>query len=223
MKMKKLLLLVALSSTLTFPSFAYRDIYEPENDTAVSYSTYSIEKHQTEIVFVKYASMNGNDDYWIRLSQRFDGKILHYMYLNIDGKYYRLLAEDPSYKESSGGSSSISTSTTGLLGMFTGNLYPINRTPIRYFHLNSDLVSKISNAKKIFILYSTLSTVNVMCVLPDDFLQGIKKNFKYEFSDFPKLWRNKKIDEYIDKSDTQEKAVYGKYGIFGGKNLEIIN
>ena len=220
MKIKKLLLSLALTSLLSFPSFAYRDIYEPESDTAVSYSTYSIEKHQTEIVFVKYAAMNGNDDYWIRLSQRFNGKILHYMSLNIDGEYYRLLAEDPSYKESSGGSSTVATSTTGLLGMFTGNLYPINRTPIRYFHLTPDLVNKISNAKKVFILYSNLSTVNIMCVLPDDFLQGIKKNFKYEFSDFPKLYGNKEIDEYIDKSDTPEKAIYGEHGIFGGKNLE---
>lgn len=60
MKIRKIRISLAVALAITAPVFAYRNIYEPESDKAVSYSTYSIEKHLTEIVFVKYAGSSPN-------------------------------------------------------------------------------------------------------------------------------------------------------------------
>lgn len=184
MKMKKLLLLVALSSVLAFSSFAYKDVYEPENDDAVSFSTYSVEKQSTEVVFTKYAKADGNDDYWVRLSRRQNGeKILHYIFLNIDGVNYRITAMVPTYEQAMTAQTTIDKQSSSIFGIM-----PIARTAFRYYPISPELVTKISTAKSIYILYSRFNRLNMKFDIPSDFLAEIQKNFKLEFKDFPKYW-----------------------------------
>lgn len=184
MKIKKLLALVALSSALTFPSFAYKDVYEPENDDAVSFSTYSVEKQSTEVVFTKYAKAGGNDDYWIRLSRRQNGeKILHYIFLNIDGVNYRITAMIPTYEQAMAAQTTIDKQSSSIFGVM-----PIARTAFRYYPLSREMVDKINTAKSIYILYSRYNRLNMKFEIPADFLSEIQKNFKLEFKDFPEYW-----------------------------------
>ena len=87
MKKSLIALTLTVAALLSVPSYAYKDVYEPESDTSVSYSTYSLEKGTSEVVFSKLASKDGLDQYWIRLSRRQNReKLLHYMILDIDGE-----------------------------------------------------------------------------------------------------------------------------------------
>lgn len=195
MKMKKILLLLALSSALSFPSFAYKDIYEPENDDAVSFSTYSVEKQSTEVVFTKYAKADGNDDYWIRLSRRQNGeKILHYIFLNIDGVSYRITAMVPTYEQAMTAQTTIDKESSSIFGVL-----PIARTAFRYYPLSHEMVEKLNVAKSAYILYSRFNRLNMKFDIPSDFLAEIQKNFKLEFKDFPKYWHPELADNVTER------------------------
>lgn len=83
--MKKLLLTLLLTIFISSNCFAFKNAYEPESDTAASFSSHDIFKN-AELNFVKYATLNSIDnEYWLRLSVRkSNNRILHYSTLTLD-------------------------------------------------------------------------------------------------------------------------------------------
>lgn len=186
MNSKKIIMMCICSVFLLVGSaFAYKDAFEPESDTAVSYSTYSVEKQSTEVVFTKYATADpSKDEYWIRLSRRQNReKILHYITLNVDGQNYRLTAFAPDYHHATTAETTIDQVAIGLFAAA-----PITRSGFRYFALSPELVAKLATAKHVYFVYSRYNRINMKYDIPDDFLEAIQRNNKLEFVDFSKYW-----------------------------------
>jgi hypothetical protein len=187
MNFRKITMLVTLGMFLLYGStFAYKNAFEPESDTAVSYSTYSVEKQSTEVVFTKYATADPNqDEYWIRLSRRQNReKVLHYITLNIDGTDYRLTAFAPDYHHVTTAESTIDQEIAGLFAAA-----PLVRSGFKYFSLTPEIITKLSTAKHVYLIYSRLNRINMKYDLPDDFLKAIQQNNALEFVDFSKYWK----------------------------------
>lgn len=221
MKKSLIALTLTVAALLSVPSYAYKDVYEPESDTSVSYSTYSLEKGTSEVVFSKLASKDGLDQYWIRLSRRQNReKLLHYMILDIDGEQIRLTASAPTYWQENAATSTVDNEALGFLGPVG-----IQRTPFRYFNLSPEIVQKIMNANHITIYYSRLNRLNMAFDIDDKFLQAIKKNFSYAFSDFesvskwhPDLSENKKK---IKSDDELQDYRLSDVGVWGNPTVVI--
>lgn len=183
--MKKSLLSLAFLSLISFPVFAVDIVCEPESDTAVSYGIYSVPQN-VEVTFVKYATNNNQDDYWIRISERSQkDKLLYDMTLIIDGQPYRLLAIPPDDKHAEASLSMIEQSTSAVAFTIPATV----RTPFRYYPLAPELVDKLENAKSASIIYNKVKRINIKIDLTPDFLAKIQNGFKLTYVDYPKYWK----------------------------------
>ena len=181
----KIVMLVFIIFIFSSSCFAFKNSYEPESDTSVSFASYSVENNK-ELTFVNYASTNNTSEYWLRFSIRnSEDKILHYATLTIDGTEYRLIAVDPTAKYEYAASSAIDNSSSfSPFGSFS-----VARYAFRYYPLSSEIIEKLRTAKTVSLKYHTAKRINQNVKIPDKFLQNINETFSLKYVDFSGLWK----------------------------------
>ena len=142
-------------------------------------------KEGLELNFTKYAVRDGKDQYWLKLTHRADetDKLLHFIYLDIDGEKTRLVAEKPTYEQATASVGSLQTFAYGA-GLFGSEVATIERPNMRYFNLDDSLRAKLQNAKSVALYYNTMRHLGKKFTFNAEYLQAIKDNFKPEFADF---------------------------------------
>lgn len=192
--LRKLLLTLALSSVLAAPSFAFRTSYEPESETAVSYTTFDdLKSWQTG--FVNYAKADGTHEYWIRVSVKIKReKVLHYCTLTIDGKDYTLYAMEPQYRHLRAGLAPFYDVDETI----KKDIFRVFASDDVYYPLSQELVDKIQNATEVRMQFYRIRRLHNHVKIPDDMLVKLKENLKLTYSDFNKYWDPKNQDGSMD-------------------------
>ena len=192
--LKKIFLTVALATTIAMPVLAFQTSYEPESESAVSYTTFDdLKSWQTG--FVNYDKADGTNEYWLRVSVKIKKEnILHYCTLNIDGQNYTLYATEPQYKHLRAGSATF----YDVEETAKADIFRVFASECMFFPLNQDLVNKMINAKEINLEFYRIRRLHNHAKVPDDMLNQLKINLQLKYSDFDKYWNPKNKDGSAD-------------------------
>lgn len=192
--MRTIILSAALTMAASFFSSAYDTSYEPESETAVSYTAFDdLKSWQT--AFVNYAKADGSNEYWIRVSVKIENeKVLHYCILNLDGKDYPLYIMEPHYKHIRAGSAPYYSTAFAQ----PANNFQVFASDSVYFPLSSDLVQKILSAKEVRLEFNRIRRLHNHVKIGDDMLGKIKEHFQLKYTDFDKYWDPKNQDGSAD-------------------------
>lgn len=183
--MKKILIFVFSLLMISSTCFAFRSSYEPESDTSASFAVISNYGSES-ISFVKYASIDKTDEYWIRFTiMRDNNKILYNALLSIDGETFPLTPV-------SDVSSKYTYAATSILDhdIFSGIS---GAQPFRYYLLDKKTVDKImSSSGEIVFIYSRIDHLNKHLTLDKPLSNQIRKIYSLQYSDLNKYWNPSK-------------------------------
>lgn len=192
--LRRILLATALASAITLPSMAFQVSYEPESETAVSYTTFDdLKSWQTG--FVNYAKADGTNEYWMRVAVKIKKeKVLHYCTLNIDGTDHTLYAVEPDYKHLRAGSAPFYELQTTM----KADNFREFASECVYYPLSQDLVDKIVAAKEVRLEFYRIRRLHNHAKVPEDMLNALKTNLQLKYADFGNYWDPKNKDGSAD-------------------------
>lgn len=189
--MKKALIVLGIAAMMSISTTAFASdfLFEPESDTAVSYSAHDILSSKWETTFVNYAKAGGKDEYWIRESVRIvNSKLLHYMDIDIDGEKYRLDAapfDDKHYY-------AVQTPliTRGGYAMRSTKIWA---SSFRYYTLPTELALKLVNAQKVTLYFNRVGkhgegVINTPIEVNKEMLGDIHKAYSLRYADYSSYW-----------------------------------
>jgi len=209
MKNSRIFLFVILFSVITSICFAYNEAYEPEDNDAVSFSSYSVEGGNAEITFVNYVTKDNVHEYWMRLANGWHHtKLLNYITLSIDDVPYNITAiPNPSEKYSLAGQTLIDNSNNNGFMMASKS-----RSGFRYYSLSPEIAQKLQSAKKVYFIYNMVSHVNIHVNIPEKFLNNIKKMYAFSYADFAEHWKPDGVPKSEATSDDNKNNSLFKRG-----------
>ena len=173
--MKRILFALSMLLMLSVAPVNAIDFYcEPEDNNAVSYSSYFYQSDDIPATYIKLAPKSHEDEYWVRLMViSIRDKILNTISFNIDGSEYVIKSSKPDFDTNAVASVSL-THALAEHGLFTN---------IRFFRLSPEIVSKFRTAKKVYMVYSTYKVLNQVAPLNKEQLDAL------EYEQYPEYWK----------------------------------